>query len=226
MPSRWTIGRCRTKCYSCHAHAAHTNFLCRGSFRCPLHHFRRGRSLRYPVQMALLMDSANKTLDSTRSYKNISYERKCYCGKYTECDWLCWKKVARAAIASFRQIWNMKMDRISLKMLQHVPGKPSKNVAVPHRLPLPRSKRKEPPVSFGYQIMQFLVALVVKLSSGLDEENIIVDLVEKFFVLTARNFGRLCQTKGFLIQLGYVDHATRPSQQMSSNTLPFLQNPR
>ncbi|XP_044315084.1 uncharacterized protein LOC108047158 isoform X1 [Drosophila rhopaloa] len=122
MPSRWTIGRCRTKCYSCHAHAgmcvhiekfrSHTNFLCRGSFRCPLHHFRRGRSLRYPVQMALLMDSANKTLDSTRSYKNISYERKCYCGKYTECDWLCWKKVTRAAIASFRQIWNISCGEI------------------------------------------------------------------------------------------------------------------
>lgn len=37
----------------------------------------------------------------------FSYVRKCYCEKYTVCDWLCWKKVAPAATASFRQIWNM-----------------------------------------------------------------------------------------------------------------------
>lgn len=59
-------------------------------------------------------------------------------------------------------------------MLQHVPGRPSKNVVVPPRMPLPRFKRKKPPVSSGCQTMQFRVALVVKLSSGLDEENIIV----------------------------------------------------
>lgn len=41
--------------------SAHTNFRRRGSFRCPQHHFRRGRSSLYPVQMAWLTDSANKT---------------------------------------------------------------------------------------------------------------------------------------------------------------------
>jgi len=56
--------------------------------------------------------------------------------------------------------------------------------------------------------------------------NILADHVEKFFVLTARNFGLLCQTKSFLIQLGYADLATRPSQQMSKSTVPYLQNPR
>lgn len=67
-----------------------------------------------------------------------------------------------------------KTDRILLKMHQHVLGKPQKNGVVHHRMPHPRFKRKRLQVSSGYQIMPFRVALIVKLNSGLDEENIIV----------------------------------------------------
>lgn len=68
-----------------------------------------------------------------------------------------------------------KTDRILLKMHRHVHGRPLKSVVVVHRrMPRRRCTRKKLRVFSGYQIMQFHVVLVVKLNSGLDEENIIV----------------------------------------------------